>query len=176
MPHALASRYANALADTVMSPGSGVDPRQTASELRMFEESVQGTSQLRNVLMSPAVPTARKRAVIARMTEASGFSRIVRNFLYVLIDRRRTDLLGEVAEAFETAIDERLGFVRAKVTSAAPLSERQQALSQVAGKQVRCDFTVDPSLIGGVVARIGSTVYDGSVRSQLDSLRERLVS
>src|SRR5687768_13720318 len=127
MPHALASRYANALADAVMAPGSGVDPRQTATELRMFEESVQGTSQLRNVLMSPAVPTARKRAVIARMTEASGFSRIVRNFLYVLIDRRRTDMLGEVAEAFETAIDERLGFVRAKVTSAAPLSERQQA-------------------------------------------------
>ena len=181
MPHALASRYAHALADAVLAPGSGADPRQTATELRLFEESVQGTSQLRNVLMSPAVPTARKRAVVARMTEASGFSRIVRNFLYVMIDRRRTDLLGEVAEAFETAIDERLGFVRAKVTSAAPLSERQQAelqqaLSQVAGKQVRCDFTVDPSLIGGVVARIGSTVYDGSVRSQLDSLRERLVS
>jgi F-type H+-transporting ATPase subunit delta len=119
--------------------------------------------------------------VIGRIAESSGFSRIVRNFLYILIDRRRTDMLGEVAEAFETAIDERLGFVRAKVTSAAPLTERQQAelqqaLSQVAGKQVRCDFTVDPSLIGGVVARIGSTVYDGSVRSQLDSLRQRLVS
>ena len=98
-----------------------------------------------------------------------------------MIDRRRTDLLGEVAEAFETAVDERLGFLRAKVTSATPLSEAhrretEQALSEVTGKRVRADFDVDPSLIGGVVARIGSTIYDGSVRSQLETLRQRLVS
>lgn len=181
MAHALASRYAQALADAVFAPGSSVDARQTASELRSFESLVKSSHELRNVLLSPAVPTARKRAVVRRIGDASGFSSIVRNFLYVMIDRRRTDLLGEAAEAFETAIDERLGFVRAKVASAAPLPERQQAavqeaLSEVAGKQVRCDFSVDPSLIGGVVARIGSTVYDGSVRSQLDTLRQRLVS
>jgi F-type H+-transporting ATPase subunit delta len=181
MAHALAARYAQALADAVLAPGSPVDAQRTAAELRAFEASVAGSPELRNVLQSPAVPTPRKRAVVARIVDASGFSRIVRNFLYVMIDRRRTDLLGQVAEAFETAIDERLGFVRAKVASAAPLSERrqaevQQALSEVAGKQVRCDFTVDPSLIGGVVARIGSTVYDGSVRSQLETLRQRLVS
>ena len=181
MAHALASRYANALADAVLKPGEAADPRKTAQELRSFEESIQSSPEFRTILLSPAVPTARKRAVVARMADAMSYSRLVRNFLYVMIDRRRTDLLGAVAEAFETAIDERLGFVRAKVASAAPLTERQQAelqqaLSQVAGKQVRCDFAVDPSLIGGVVARIGSTVYDGSVRTQLDSLRQRLVS
>lgn len=181
MPRALASRYANALADAVFAPGASVDGRQTAKELRSFESSVKSSPELRTVLLSPAVPTARKRAVIGRIADADGYSRLVRNFLFVMIDRRRTELLGEVAEAFETVVDERLGFVRAKVTSAAPLSERQQAelqqaLSQVAGKQVRCDFSVDASLIGGVVARIGSTVYDGSVRTQLDTLRQRLVS
>ena len=181
MAHALASRYAQALADAVLAPGSSVDAGEIAKQLRSFEGLVNASPELRNVLLSPAVPTARKRAVVARIAERAGFSRPVRNFLYVMIDRRRTDLLAETAEAFETAIDERLGFVRAKVTSAAPLSERQQgelqqALSSVAGRQVRCDFTVDASLIGGVVARIGSTVYDGSVRTQLDSLRQRLVS
>jgi F-type H+-transporting ATPase subunit delta len=181
MAHALASRYAEALADAVLAPGSPVDARQTAAELRSIEKLIQGSPELRNVLLSPAVPTARKRAVIARVTEAGGSSRMVRNFLYVLIDRRRTDLLAEAIEAFEAAIDERLGLVHARVTSAAPLTELQradlqQALSQVAGKQVRCDFAVDPNLIGGVVARIGSTVYDGSVRTQLDSLGQLLVS
>jgi F-type H+-transporting ATPase subunit delta len=181
MAHALASRYAQALADAVLAPGSSVDARQTASQLRSFETLLETSPALRNVLLSPAVPTARKRAVVARVAEAAGFSHIARNLIYVMIDRRRTDLLPAVTEAFETVIDERTGFVRAKVTSAAPLPERQQAdvqqaLSQVTGKRVRCDFTVDPSLIGGVVARIGSTVYDGSLRTQLDSLRQRLVS
>ena len=181
MAHALASRYAQALADAVLAPGSTVDARQTVNELRSFEALVHASPELHHVLLSPAVPTARKRAVVARLAEGTGLSRIVRNFVFVMIDRRRTDLVPEVIEAFETTMDERLGFVRARVASAAPLSEReqaelQQALSQVAGKQVRCDFAVDESLIGGVVARIGSTVYDGSVRTQLDSLRQRLVS
>lgn len=181
MAHAIATRYAEALADTVLAPGASLDPRQIAGELRSVEAAIQSTPDLRNVLMSPAIPTARKRAVAARIIQSAGFSHIVRNFLFVMIDRRRTDLLGEVIEAFETAIDERLGFVRARVSSAAPLPEHQQAelqqvLSQVSGKQVRCDFSVDTALIGGVVARIGSTVYDGSVRTQLNSLRKRLVS
>ncbi|MBC7925781.1 MAG: ATP synthase F1 subunit delta, partial [Bryobacteraceae bacterium] len=108
-------------------------------------------------------------------------SPLVRNFLFLLVDRRRTDLLNEIAPAFEAAVDERLGLVRAEVKSATPLSEPQQAelegaLSLVAGRRVRCDYQVDPALIGGVVARIGSTVYDGSVRSQLEAMRQTLVS
>jgi len=105
----------------------------------------------------------------------------VRNFLFVVIDRRRADLLGEMAAAFEAALDERLGVVRVEVRSAVPLDTGQQAalgqeLSKVANKQVRCEFFVDPLLIGGVVARMGSTVYDGSVRTQLETLRERLTA
>jgi F-type H+-transporting ATPase subunit delta len=181
MPHAVASRYAQALADAVLAPGSGIEPGQVVSELRTFEELVKGSHDLRNVLLSPAVPTARKRAVIGKLVAVASLSTITRNFLFVMVDRRRTELLGEIAEAFEAVVDERLGFVRAQVTSAAPLSdarkaELQSALTAVAGKQVRCEFTVDPDLIGGVVARIGSTVYDGSLRTQLDLMQERLAS
>ena len=179
MPHAVASRYAQALADAVLAPGAANNPTQVVAELRSLESTVRESRELETVLMSPAVPTARKRAVISRIAQVGGFSPLVRNFLFVMVDRRRTDLLPEIAEAFEAAVDERMGFVRAQVTSAAPLSdaqkaEMQAALTQVAGKQVRCEFSVTPELIGGVVARIGSKVYDGSVRAQLGVLRERL--
>lgn len=181
MPLALSIRYARALADAVMAPASGSDPKQILSELRTFNDLVQQSPELRNVLLSPAVSNKKKRAVIARFADSLPLSRLVRNLLYVIIDRRRTSTLDDVADAFEIALDERLGIVRAEVKSAAPLSDRQQAelqqeLSRVSGKQVRCDFSIDPALIGGVVARIGSTVYDGSVRSQLENMRERLVA
>lgn len=181
MPQAVASRYAHALVDAVTAPGAGLDPRQVAGELHAFESMVNGSPELRVILLSPAVSISRKQSVIGRLAAAVPVSKLVRNFLFVLVDRRRSDLLGEIAAAFENALDERLGFVRAQVASAGPLSDRQRAdlqaaLSEVAGKQVRCEFNSDPSLIGGVVARIGSTVYDGSVRTQLQSLRQRLVS
>lgn len=181
MPQALAVRYARALADAVFNPKAGMDPKQALAELRTFSSMVRDSSELHNVLLSPAVSNKKKRAVVGRFAEALPLSRLVRNLIYVLIDRRRTDTLAEIGDAFEIALDERLGIVRADVKSAAPLSDRQQSelqqeLSRVSGRQVRCDFSIDPALIGGVVARIGSTVYDGSVRSQLETLRERLVA
>ncbi len=181
MPSAISSRYAKALADAVLASGSGTDPRQALTELRAFEHLVDSSPELRNVLLSPAVPTVRKRAVVARLAPTVPLSPLVRNFLFVVIDRRRAGLLGEMAAALEAALDERLGVVRAEVRSPVPLDPGQQAalgqeLSKVANKQVRCEFFVDPSLIGGVVARMGSTVYDGSVRTQLETLRERLTA
>jgi F-type H+-transporting ATPase subunit delta len=97
----------------------------------------------------------------------------------VLIDRRRVGSLAEIAEAFEVLLDERLGTVRANVTSALGLSDSQKArlqeeLSGLTGSPVRLRFAVDPGLIGGIVARIGSTVYDGSVEGQLEALGRRL--
>jgi F-type H+-transporting ATPase subunit delta len=181
MPQALSFRYARALADAVMDPKTGLDPKQALNELRAFTAIVRESNELRNVLLSPAVSNSKKRNVVARFADSLPLSRVVRNFLFVLVDRRRTDLLNDMADAFETALDERLGIVRADVKSASPLNERQQSdlqqeLSRVSGKKVRCDFSIDPALIGGVVARIGSTVYDGSVRSQLETMRERLVA
>ena len=181
MPQAVAIRYARALVDSVMHPASGLEPQRALLELKEFTSLVQNSTELRTVLLSPAVSNAKKRAVVGRLADSIPLSRLVRNFLFVAVDRRRTDILGEMAEAFETALDERMGIVRAQVTSASALTEPQQAdmqreLSRVSGKQVRCEYSIDPELIGGVVARIGSTVYDGSVRSQLQSLRERLVA
>jgi F-type H+-transporting ATPase subunit delta len=181
MRSAISARYAKALADAALAPGNRTDPRQALTELRAFEQMVHASPELRNVLLSPAVPTVRKRAVIARFASTVPLSPMVRNFLFVVIDRRRGDLLGEMAAAFEAALDERMGVVRVEVRSAVPLDKGQQAalgqeLSKVANKQVRCEFFVDPSLIGGIVARMGSTVYDGSVRTQLETLRDRLTA
>jgi F-type H+-transporting ATPase subunit delta len=181
MQSALSTRYARALADSVMAPGTGLDPKQTLQELKTFGAMVRDSDELRQVLLSPAVSITKKRAVVARFAETLPLSRLVRNFLYLVIDRRRTNILLDIANAFELALDERMGIVRAEVKSASPLSEAQQSelqqqLSRVSGKQVRCDFSIDPELIGGVTARIGSTVYDGSVRTQLHTMRERLVA
>jgi F-type H+-transporting ATPase subunit delta len=181
MAGAIATRYAEAMAEAVLAPAASQDPHRTAGEIRAFEALVNASPDLRTVLLSPAVSTSKKRTVVARFADTLPLSRLVRNLLYVIIDHRRADILGEIAEAFENSIDERMGFVRAEVTSAAPLSDSQktaiqEALSKTSGKRVRCKFHTDPELIGGVVARIGSTVYDGSVRTQLESIRQRLVS
>jgi F-type H+-transporting ATPase subunit delta len=95
------------------------------------------------------------------------------------VDHRRIAALSDIIQSFEIVIDERLGFARAEIASASELSKEQQAaltarLERLTGKRVRPQFAVDASLIGGVTARIGSTVYDGSVRGQLESLERRL--
>ena len=181
MPAALASRYAGALVDVVTGPKSEIDPQAAVEQLHQFTSTFNASQELRNALASPAVPPGRKRAVVARFAEMLALARTVRNFLYVLVDHRRTDYLPEILEAFEILLDERLGIVRADITSARELSEKQQIvlrdeLARVAGAQVRLKFQMDPELIGGVVARIGSTVYDGSVAGELAALERRLRS
>lgn len=175
---AAATRYSNALADVVTAAGSAVAPQDALAELRSFESALQ-SPELRNALITPAVPPARKRAVVGRVADILELSRITRNFLFVLIDHRRIAEFGDVVDAFERILDERLGFARAQVASASELTGEQRAaltaaLEKVSAKRLRAQFAVDASLIGGVVARIGSTVYDGSVRGQLQVLKRRL--
>jgi F-type H+-transporting ATPase subunit delta len=181
MPQAVSYRYARALADAVLDPRSGMTAEKAKAELRGFDELVASSADLQNALVSPAVAPPRKRAVVGRFASELGLSKIIRNFLFVLVDRRRIGLLHDIRDAFESEIDDRSGIVRAQVTSAADLGgpERgriQDTLSQLTGKQVRVDFATDQELIGGVVAKIGSTIYDGSVRGQLEQLRARLIS
>lgn len=178
---AIASRYASALVDVVTGASAQTEAQQVVRQLRAFEEALKTSPELRAVLSSPAIATARKRAVIGRLAEAMQLSRIARNFLFVLIDNRRVAALAEILEAFEILLDERLGYSRVDVTSAAELSEpRRQALAaefgRLTGKRVRPRFSVDPALIGGVIARVGSTVYDGSVRGRLQTLGRRLTA
>jgi F-type H+-transporting ATPase subunit delta len=175
----VATRYANAFADVVTAKDSGVAPAEAVRQLRTFRDVVSSSRELHAVLVSPAVPSSRKRAVVDKLAGPLELSRLTRNFLWVLIDHRRIDLLHGIVERFEVVIDERMGYARAEVTSAAELKEEQRGslteqLERLTGKRIRSRFAVDPSLIGGVMARVGSTVYDGSVRGQLQALERRL--
>jgi F-type H+-transporting ATPase subunit delta len=177
---AIVSRYASALADVVTGP-SGMDAAQAVEQLRSFAAVLAGSVDLQNALASPAVAAARKRAVVRKLADQLGLARIARNFLLVLTDHRRMAALAEIIDAFEIQLDERLGFVRAELHSAVSLDDRLKAalaeeLSRLTGKRVRARFTVKPELVGGAVARIGSTVYDGSVRGQLDALGHKLAA
>jgi F-type H+-transporting ATPase subunit delta len=176
---AVVNRYANALADVVLAPSSDVSPHDAARELRAVTEAVEESSDLRAVLASPAVPIARKRVVLKDIAGKLGTSRTIRNFVLVLSDHRRMGALAQVLAAVENIFDERAGFIRGDVKSAADLSSAQQnelsgQLSTLAGQPVRLHFSIDPELIGGVTAKIGSKVYDGSVRGQLAEMSKRL--
>ena len=175
-----ARRYAKALAD-VVATDSQLNPAEVVSQLRAIEAVVKSSQDLRNVLATPAVAPSRKRAVLARLIEPLSVSARVRTFLFIVIDHRRIHDFASIIEAFEHLADERLGFVRADVTTAHELTEGQRAalgeqLSRLSGKQAKLRFTTDAAVMAGVVARVGSTVYDGSVRGQLERLRVKLGS
>jgi len=176
---AVVTRYAHALADVVTASGSSLSAEHALAQLRAFDAALRGSLELQNALTTPAVPVSRKRAVIQRIGYVMELSQITRNFLYVLVDHRRIASLTQIIHSFELVVEERLGFGRAEVSSATGLTEAQQtalrtALERVSGKRLRARYAVDGALIGGVVARIGSTVYNGSVRGQLDTLERRM--
>jgi F-type H+-transporting ATPase subunit delta len=176
---AVAARYANALADVVTGSASALNPQQAVAELRAFESLLRDSPELLNALVTPAVAGSRKKAVVERLADLLKLSRITRNLLFVLVDRRRIGSLSEIIRTFEEVVDTRLGYAQANVTSASDLNEVERRavtaqLERLTGKRLRMRFGLDSSLIGGVVARIGSTVYDGSVRGQLAALENRL--
>lgn len=164
--------------DVISSSKTPGDPREVQARLHSFNDLLTESADLRNALGSPAVSPSRKRAVIDRFAAQLELPRMIRNFLLLLSDKRRIGALKEIVQAFDVILDERLGFVRADVRSAQEIDDTGRAeiaerLSRVTNKKVRTNFTVDPDLIGGVVARVGSTVYDGSVRGQLAQLAKR---
>jgi len=178
---AIASRYANALVDVVTGPKAGIEPQRALGELQAFAGALAGSAELHNALTSPAVPPGRKRAVVGKIADRLGMARLTRNFLYVLIDHRRIGTLGHVIAAAEDLLDARLGFARAEIRSAQPMAAPLQAalvaeLERLNGTRLRPRFEVDGELIGGAVARIGSTVYDGSVKARLEALGRRLAA
>jgi F-type H+-transporting ATPase subunit delta len=178
MPNAVAFRYARALADLAMKPGAAA-PKTVIGDLEKFERTLADSLDLRNAIQSPAVPRARKQAVVSRVAKDLSLSDLVRRFAMVLIDHRRIPLLDEIREAFEAVLDDRLGVVRVDVVSARELTpaQRDKLLEEfrtATGKQARARFEVSEDLIGGVVAKVGSTVFDGSVRGQLEVLKQRM--
>ena len=179
MASAVANRYGRALVDVVLAPGSPLKGEDAVAQLRAVEQMIAGSWELKNALLTPAIQTSKKRAVMARLLDQIQVSGFVKNFVFVVIDHKRIGMISEIREAFELLLDERLGFVRAEVSSAAALDEQRRSkleaeLSQLTGKRMRLRFAVEPELLGGVLARIGSTVYDGSVRGHLQQMRKQL--
>jgi len=171
-------QYANALADIALAQGAAAPVTQ---QLGDFTAAYASSAELRNFLASPAVSKAEKRGVAEKISSRLGASRIVRNFLFVVIDHQRTQLLSEIFRSFEGVIRERQGIAEAEVFSPAALNQAQKkdvqaALEKLTGKKVEAKFLLDANLLGGVLVRVGDTIYDGSLRNRLNDLRERLVA
>ena len=176
MHSAVARRYAKALADVVAPMGKAVDTAALA-QLRGIQAAVN--DEFRKVMLSPSVSPSRKRAVIGKLLWPIVSSQAVRNFLFVVINHRRVAAFPVIVDAFEEILDERMGYVRADVTTASELDESgrtrlESEIASISGKKAKVTFSTSPALVAGVVARIGGTVYDGSVRAQLDRVRVAL--
>jgi len=172
--------YARAFADVVMGTKNQLDPARALQELHGIEALLQESDQLRRVLENPSIPGDRKRAVLDAITARLGMTRQVRNFVAVLTDHRRLPLFSEILKQLEQELDDRQGFAEAQVSSARALSdpEKQMLEAEIAkltGKKVRAKYEQDATLLGGAVVQVGSTIYDGSVKGQLERIREQLV-
>ncbi len=176
MSMAIASRYARALADVL---GSAEGYRTALSELGDFAAVWQESGELRDVLVSPALSSEQRRKVLDTILARLGTSVTGSNFLRVLLMNYRIALLEEVLEAFRKVVNQRLGIVEVEVLYAQDLSAEEQEklraeFAELTGNKVEMKFQQEAKLLGGVQARVGSTVYDGSVQGYLERLREQL--
>jgi F-type H+-transporting ATPase subunit delta len=176
---AIASRYARALVEVVIE--QKIDPAIAVQQVKDITATVAESKQLRMVWESPAIAAEQKRAVLDAIAGQAGTLRPIRNFFAVLIDHDRIFMLAQIVRQFEAELNRQLGFVEADITSSRQLSsdEKQVLESQVAnltGKKVRASYGTDAELLGGAVVRVGSTIYDGSVRGQLQKLKQQLSS
>jgi F-type H+-transporting ATPase subunit delta len=173
------NRYARAMAEVVF--GRKLDATQTVQQVHSMVDLVNSSQELRHVWDNPAIPVEQKRSLLDAITSRLGTFREVRNFIAVLIDHQRLMQLPEIAEALEHAINEQLGLAEAEVTSARELSEREKSeierqIGAMTGKRVRAKYATDRALIGGAIVKLGSTIYDGSVRGQLHKMKEQLIN
>ncbi len=174
---AAAGKYARALADVAVS--HELDPAKTVEEINAMAGLIVGSAELRTVLENPSVSSKQKLAVLDALASRLGVSRYLRNFAALLVDNRRIAALPEIARQFALELDERLGFAQADVTTARDLDDAEKNLlvghiERLTSRKVRAQYARDPKLLGGAVVRLGSTVYDGSVRGQLQRLKEHM--
>jgi len=153
---------------------------QGLQQLQSFLTLLTEQPEARTFLENPTMAGGRRNRLLKEISDALSFNRKVSNFINILADRNRLSILEEVVEEYQKLLDDRLGIVRARVTAARSLDpvqhrELESKLEQITGKQVRMEVAVDPSLIGGVIAQVGSTIYDGSVRQQLQAFKSRLI-
>ena len=172
----VARRYASALADVVVERK---EEREVQDEIEQWATMVESNPELKEVFANPTVAYDEKQKVLEALITRTRVRPTTASFLRVLLRNQRLAQLKDVAERFGQVLDERGGVVSANVTTARPLPEDmkntvRQALAAATGRTVRVSFSTDETIIGGLVARIGSTIYDGSVQSRLDRLSEEL--
>jgi F-type H+-transporting ATPase subunit delta len=175
----LALRYAHAFAAVVTS--QKLDSATAQQQLRDFSDTLQDSHELREVLMNPAIAGEQKLRVLDAIAGKIGMMPHVRNFVAVIMDHQRLAELSEILEEYHAVADEESGLAEAEITSAHALQDGDRAeleaqVAKLVGGRVRATYRQDPSLLGGAVVRVGSTVYDGSLRAQLQQLKQRLVS
>lgn len=175
----VASTYARAFADVVLS--AHLDASRAVGGLREIARLLSENAILKRVWENPAVPAEQKRKVLDAIVQREGIDKPVRNLVAVLIDHRRVPFLPRIIEQLEKELDSRLGFAEAQISSVRELAdaEKRALEAQVAkttGKKVRAQYALDSSLLGGAVVRVGSTIYDGSVKGQLEKIREAITS
>ena len=180
-PVAVAKRYARALADYVEGKRKGPARLEAvAGELALVSRALLADPRFPRFFADPSIPLADKHKAIDGLAHRTGLTDELRNFLTILVTNRRLGAIGSIQQAFETIKNERLGSVAAETTTAVPLSAAElrklkAALEKLTGREVTIEPRVDPAVLGGVLTRIGSKVYDGTLRHQLDTLRARLI-
>jgi F-type H+-transporting ATPase subunit delta len=173
------SIYARAFADVVFD--RKLTAGQVLNEAQTLVALFAGSKDLREVWEAPSIPSAQKVKLLDAIASREGISGEVRNFIAVLIDHQRISFLAAIVKQFEQELNERMGFAEADITSAKNLNPEarhnlESQVEKMTGKKVRANYRLDESLLGGAVVRIGSTIYDGSVKGQLEKIREQLVS
>jgi F-type H+-transporting ATPase subunit delta len=176
---AVLGRYARAYAEVAVA--HKLNPEKTVAEFQQMADVVNGSRELRNVLLNPSVSREQKHKLLDSIIEHVGATKMLRNFLAVLIDHRRIGSIGDLLEQFKRELDRRLGIADAKVSSVRELSlaekkSLEQQLAVLTGKTVRATYSQNASLLGGVWVRVGSTIYDGSVQGRLQRMRQELAA
>jgi F-type H+-transporting ATPase subunit delta len=173
----VAGSYSRAFADIVID--EHLDADRCVAELRAIANLIDESIDLRRVWENPAVPEEQKHKLLDVISQRDRISKQVRNLIAVLIDHRRTHFLDRIVEQLEKELDARRGFADAQVVSARPLNDAQRRqleaqVEKLTRKKVRARYGQDPSLLGGALVRIGSTIYDGSVKGQLERIRQEI--
>jgi F-type H+-transporting ATPase subunit delta len=175
----VASTYARAFADVIFS--ARLDADRAIAELRAIASLLAESAELRRVWENPAIPAEQKHRVLDVIAQRNGLTVQARNLIAVLIDHRRIHFLEPIIAQLEKELNARLGFAEAEITSARALGDPEKRefeaqIGKLTGKKVRARYEQDASLLGGAVVRLGSTIYDGSVKGQLERLKEALSS
>jgi F-type H+-transporting ATPase subunit delta len=172
----VARRYAAALADVTIERR---EEREVQNELDQWAAMIESNPHLKEVFANPTVAYDQKRKVLEDLISRTRVRETSASFLRVLLRNQRVSQLRDTAERYGLILDDRAGMVAANVTTARPIPDElknslHETLTAATGRKVRLSFTTDETIIGGVIARIGSTIYDGSVQNQLERLSENL--